>query len=362
MKKQYLNKLMKLINKNNYDAAFIAPSEDMKFLIGHSPGLCERFQGLFATKEGKCFYICNYLTVDEMKKILGEKTKIYGWFDGEVFTEVVEKAFEENDLIGKKIAVNSTARAFNILEIMDKVNVIFTNGKPLMEEIRIIKSHDEIEGLKKSAMIADEVFTEILAFIKPGLKESDIQNKIINTFIQKGAEPWTPIIASGLNSALPHYSGNDKIIQEKDIIIMDFGCKYNSLYSDMTRTVFVGGVTDEERKVYELVLKANIAGENKVKEGVLASDIDKTARQVIINGGYGQYFTTRLGHGIGFSGHEAPDIKGSNHRVLEKGMAFSIEPGIYIKDKFGVRIEDIVVISKNGREVINKSSKNIIVI
>lgn len=362
MREEYLDRLVKLINEKNYDAAFIAPSEDMEFLLGHSPSLCERFQGLFATNKGEYFYICNLLTVNEIKEVLGENTKVYGWYDGDIFTDTVERAFREYNLIGKTIAVNSTSRAFNILEIIDKVNVRFVNGKPLMEEIRIIKSEEEIEGLKKSAAITDEVFLELLTFIKPGMKEADIQNKINESFIKKGAEPSFAIIASGFNSALPHYTGNDRIIQEKDIIIMDFGCKYNSFCSDMTRTVFVGGITEEERKVYDLVLKANIAGESKVKQGVIASNVDKAARQVISQGGYGKYFTTRLGHGIGYSVHEAPDIKRSNHRELEQGMAFSIEPGIYMKDKFGIRIEDIVVISKNGREVINKSSKELIIL
>ncbi len=362
MREEYLDRLVKLINEKNYDAAFIAPSEDMDFLLGHSPNLCERFQGLFVTNEGEYFYICNLLTVDEIREVLGKKTKVYGWFDGDIFTDTVERAFRDYNLIGKTIAVNSTSRAFNILEITNKINVKFVNGKSLMEEIRIIKSDEELNGLRRAAEITDQVFTELRTFIKPGMKEADIQNKINESFIEKGAEPGFAIVASGYNSALPHYTGNDRIIQEKDIIIIDFGCKYNNFCSDMTRTVFVGGISEEEKKVYDLVLKANIAGESKVKEGVIASNVDKAARQIINQAGYGKYFTTRLGHGIGYSVHEAPDIKGSNHRELEQGMAFSIEPGIYMKDKFGIRIEDIVVISKNGREVINKSPKELIIL
>lgn len=361
MRKEYLSRLIELLNQTKTDAVFIAPSEEMKFLIGHSPYLCERFQGLFVTEKGEYFYICNLLTVDEMKEILGEKSKIYGWFDGDIFTDTVEKALKDHDLLGKTIGVNSTARAFNIRQIENKMDVEFVNGKPLLDEMRIIKSEEELENLRKASELTDEVLKELIPYIKPGIKEADIQNKIMELFSNKGVEGGG-LVASGPNSALPHYFGNQRVIQEKDIIIIDFGCSYNNMNSDMTRTVFVGGITEEEREVYNLVLEANIAGEAEAQEGAVSKDVDKAARWVIEEQGYGKYFTTRLGHGIGYSVHEAPDIKGSSDRVLEKGMAFSIEPGIYMNGKFGVRIEDIVIISQKGTEVINKFPKEIILL
>jgi len=252
----------------------------------------------------------------------------------------------------------------SILDIKNRINVNFVNGRPILEELRIIKSDEELENLRKAAAIADRVFEEILGYIKPGLQEKDIKEKIQELFIKNGAEgnSFNPIVASGPNSSKPHYNQYSRYIQEKDIIILDFGCKYKGLCSDMSRTVFVGGVTDEERKVYDIVYKAQDEGEKAVKEGVTAESVDAVSRNIIKEAGYGDYFLNRLGHGIGFSVHEAPDIKGGNKRVLEKGMAFSIEPGIYLPGRFGIRIENIMIIGKDGPEAINKANKEIVVV
>lgn len=362
IRKNYIDRLVGILNKEKIDAMLIAPSEEMEFLLGKSMHLCERFQALIVKNTGEFFYICNLLTVAEIQKVLGEDVKVYGWFDGDGYMDTVKKVFEEQGLIGKIIGVNSTERAFLILDIMKNIDVNFINGKPMLEDMRIIKNKDEIEKLRIAAKITDETFLDILKFVKPGMKEVDVANFIDKTFIEKGAEPGFTLICSGSNTAMPHYSGNQRIIQEKDILLLDFGCVYKGMCSDMTRTIFIGGVTEDERKTYEYVLEANIAGESKAKEGAYVPDIDKAARDVIDNSGYGDTFITRLGHGIGHSVHEAPEIKQTNKRYLEKGMAFSIEPGIYRVGEFGVRIEDIVVITENGTEVLNQSSKEIIVI
>ncbi|MCL2353822.1 MAG: M24 family metallopeptidase, partial [Defluviitaleaceae bacterium] len=173
--------------------------------------------------------------------------------------------------------------------------------------------------------------------------------------------PWG-IIASGENSAYPHYHAYDRVIQEKDMMILDFGCRYNGLYSDMSRTVFVGGINDEERKIYNIVLQAQEAGEAAAVTGAYIPDVDRAARSIIEDAGYGDAFLNRLGHGVGYMIHEAPDIKKNNHRKLEPNMAFSIEPGIYMPGKFGMRIENIVITTADGNEALNKSTKEIIIL
>lgn len=362
VRKEYINKLSSIMKKSNIDAMLICPSEEMEFLIGHNTHLCERFQALIIKNNGEYFYICNLLTVAEIQEVLGKDIKVYGWFDGDGYMDTAKIAFEENGLIGKTVGVNSTERACIILDIMKNIDINFINGKPMLEDMRIIKSAEEIENLKVAAKITDDTFLEILKFVKPGMKEVDVANFIDRTFIEKGAQPGFTLICSGPNSALPHYSGNQRVIQEKDILLLDFGCIYKGLCADMTRTVFIGGVTEEERKMYEYVLEANIAGESKAVEGAYVPDIDKAARDVVDKSGYGPTFVTRLGHGIGYSLHEAPDIKQSNKKYLERGMAFSIEPGIYRVGEFGIRIEDIVIITDKGREIINNASKEVIVI
>lgn len=362
MRKKYLDRLVGLLNNSNMDAILIAPSEEMEFIMGHNTHICERFQALIIKRDGSYFYICNLLTVGEIQDVLGPDIPVYGWFDGDEFTDTVKLAFEENDLMGKTIGVNSTERAFLILQIMESVDVKFVNGKPILEEMRMIKDEEEIANLRMAAHITDESFEELLKFIKPGIKEIDISNKMNEIFKAKGADVGFTMVCSGPNSSYPHYAGDQRVIQEKDIIILDWGCKYNNMCADMSRTVFVGGISEEEKKIYDIVLKSQLAGEAAAVEGAYIPDIDRASRQIIEEEGYGDYFFTRLGHGIGYSVHEAPDIKASNKRNLEKGMVFSIEPGIYIAGKVGMRIENIVAITENGTEILNQASNEIKII
>lgn len=362
MRKKYLDKLIKILQKNNIDAILIAPSEEMEFIMGHNTHLCERFQALIIKSDGDYFYICNLLTVDEVQNVLGPDVKVYGWFDGDIFTDTVKKAFEEQGLIGKTIAVNSTERAFIILQIMEAMDVKFINGKPVLEDMRMIKDEEELNNLRMAARITDESYEELLKYIKPGIKEADIARKMNEIFKEKGADEGFTMVCSGQNSSYPHYNSDQRVIQEKDIIVLDWGCRYNNMCADMSRTVFVGGITEEERKVYEIVKASQEAGEKAAVQGAYIPNVDKAAREIIENSGYGKYFFTRLGHGIGYSVHEAPDIKKSNDKTLEKGMVFSIEPGIYMAGKFGIRIENIVAVTEDGNEVLNKASKEIMII
>ncbi|SHJ54818.1 M24 family metallopeptidase [Paramaledivibacter caminithermalis] len=364
LNKKYIDKLIGIIKDEKLDAMFIAPSEDLEFLMGFSPHMDERFQGLFITKDGQLFYIVPKLNREEILDTLGNNGKVFDWGDGEGFLGVLAKSFEEYNLLYKTIGVNGTARAVNMLDIKTKLEVDLKNGKQILEELRIIKSGEEIEKLRVAAKMADDVFEQLVEFIKPGILERDIKDKIGELFMEMGADglSFEPIVASGPNSSKPHYNKDSRVIEEKDIIILDFGCKYKGLCSDMSRTVFVGDISKEEKKIYDIVYRANEAAEKYVKEGVAAESVDKVARNIIKEEGHGEHFLNRVGHGIGYSVHEAPYIKGGNERKLQKGMAFSIEPGIYIPGKFGMRIEDIVVISEKGVEILNKAPKEIIVI
>ena len=362
MRREYFDKLVRLIKESEMNAILITPSEDMQFLIGHTPYACERFQGMFIKENGEYFYVCNLLTANEMREQLGEGVKVYSWFDGEYYTDTIEKAFIDYDLMYKKIGVNSTVRGFHMIEIQNKTGVEFVNGNTIIEELRIIKSKIEIENLRKAAQIADETFMELIKYIKVGINESYLKEVMSNIFKSKGASRSYGLISCGLNTAYPHYNGEDGVVKEKDLIIFDIGCVYNEMCSDMTRTVFVGGIGEEEKKVYDIVLRANINAENMVAPNVYIPHIDNAAREIIEDEGFGEFFTTRLGHGIGYAVHEAPDIKKSNERFLEKGMAFTIEPGIYIPGKFGIRIEDVILVTENSKEVLNKATKSIIIV
>lgn len=356
-----IEKLTTLMKKNGLDAVLVCPSEELKFLIGFSPMMCERFQGMFVKSDGDIFYLCNSIYTGELEMVLGDK-RILTWYDSEFMEDAVYRLLEGEGLLGAKIGVNSTAPAFCVVEIAKKTGITFVSARPILEEMRIIKTEEELESLRISARIADKVFTEAIKFIKPGMKEQEIKDFVLSGMLRHGGtKPWA-LIASGPNSALPHYQGGDRVIQAQDVVLFDFGCAYNDMYSDMSRMIFVGGATEEQRRVYEICCKSTQAGEAACTLGAFIPDIDRASRLVIEEAGYGAFFTTRLGHGIGFMGHEAPDIKLSNPRKLEKGMTFTIEPGINLPGKFGMRVEDVVAITENGTEILNKTTHEMIIV
>jgi len=360
MRKNFIDKLVSLMNGSGLDAVLVCPSEELKFLLGFSPMMCERFQGLFIKSDGSVFYLCNVLYTGELKNHFSDMM-IYDWFDGDFMPEAVFKVLEKEGLAGKTIGVNSTAPAFSILDIAATAKITFVNAKPLFEEMRIIKAPEELENLRVSASIADKAFTEVIKFIKPGIKEADIRDFMFSTMIKNGGRDPFAIVATGPNSSYGHYLGGERAVESQDVVLLDFGCIYNDMCSDMSRMVFVGGISDEYRKIYEICRKSTEAGEAACFEGAFIPDIDRAAREIIANTEYKKYFDHRLGHGIGYMIHEAPDIKASNPRKLEKGMAFSIEPGINIPGKIGMRVEDIVAITENGTEILNKSTHDLIV-
>ena len=363
MRTEYFEKLVQRLKSQSIDAMLISPSEELLFIMGSSPRICERFQGLFIKNDGEYFYVCNLLTADEVRETLGED-KVFSWFDGEDYTEVVKGVLEHKGLLGSTIAVNSSAQPCCLCDISAATGIKFISGKPILEGVREIKTPEEMQNMRESCAVTDAVFAELLTMIKPGMTEGDLKLRILPSLFAKHGGlmvPGTGIVASGPNTGYAHYNKTDRVIQKQDTITFDIGCQYKEMRSDMTRTIFIGGITDRQREVYQLVLEANLAGEMAAVEGAYIPDVDK-ARDVIDKAGYGKYFTTRLGHGIGYMVHESPDMKQSNKRHLERGMAFTIEPGIYIPGEVGCRIEDTLLISDKGTEILFKTTKDIIIL
>lgn len=348
MNQIYFEKLVSEIEKQELDGMLIAPSADLSFLIGHTPLFCLRFQGLFVTREGDYFYICNLLTADEMREILPNK-KVYSWFDGDGFIETTRRALTEHKLIGKTIGVSSAVRAFNILEIESEIDVHFVSARNLCAEIRVIKTKDEIENMQKAVDIAVEAMNRTIPQIRAGLFEKEVQDILTGHMLELGAERASALVASGPNSGFAHYNSNTRQLLEGDTVLIDYACSYHGMLSDITRTFFLGEMSEKQIEVYELVRKSIQEAETVLEKGERwIPNIDKAARSIIQEGGYGEYFTTRLGHGLGYMPHESPDIKQNHERFLQPGMAFTIEPGIYINQEFGVRIEDCLVMTADG--------------
>ena len=359
----YMDKLVEALQEEKLDAMLICPSPELGFLTGYRPMMLERFQGLFVKSTGQCFYICNLIYKGEAEKAYRGSIPVYSWFDGDVMVDEVEKVLAKYDLCGKKIGVNSSAQAFNVLDIAERCGIHFVNGKDLLEGIRICKTHEELENMREAARIADSAFEAALKFIKVGMVEREVAQFMKKHMVdQGGTDPWC-LVAAGPNSSYPHYNDDSRVIADGDAIVLDFGCSYRGLGSDSSRTVFAGHVTDRLRTLYQYVDESNLAGEKAVALGVRACDVAKAARDVLEKYGYNETLINRVGHGIGYMEHEAPEIKLSNPTVLQKGMCFSVEPGIYLTDDVGMRIEDIVCINEEGEaEVLNKSPRDLFVV
>ena len=346
------DKLFDLMNENTLDAIMIAPSSDMEFLVDYHAHADERLNCLVLLADKRYFQISPLLNYEEAKVKYPDNAVFYKWADGDGFLETVKKSFTDFGLIGKKIGVNETIRAIDVLDFQELLDATFVNAHPMMEQYRIIKSNEEIAFMKRAGEIADKVMTEIKYFIKPGLYEYEVIEEIKRLYKENGADDisFSPIVATGRNSSMPHYNAGTSKIEVGDNVVVDCGCRYNNMCSDTSRTFFVGEPSEEQRRVYEICKRSTFSAQESALKGVTAGSVDKVARDIIVDEGYGDCFLNRTGHGIGFSVHEAPYIKPNSTLVLEEGMAFSIEPGIYIAGKFGMRVENIVVI-ENGKGV-----------
>lgn len=241
---------------------------------------------------------------------------------------------------------------------------------PLEDAVNVyreVKTEDEIAKLARAEQIGDEAFTEIVKFIhenwKDGLTEQRVALQLEYEMRLRGAEgtSFDTIAASGSNSSLPHAMPQPKLLTEGDFLTMDFGCMYQGYCSDMTRTIHIGEVVEsEQKKVYDTVLRAQLAALSVVKPGMVCSDVDKCARDIIADAGYGDYFGHGLGHSVGLFIHEEPRFSMKCDAVLKPGVVITVEPGIYLPGRFGVRIEDMIVVTEDGYQNLASSPKELI--
>ncbi|MCL2088917.1 MAG: aminopeptidase P family protein [Oscillospiraceae bacterium] len=245
-------------------------------------------------------------------------------------------------------------------------NIIFSEQagiSGIISDMRSVKSGAEIDRIKAAQSITDAAFEHMLEYLRTGLTELEVALEIERFIRKSGGLPAFDIIAvSGENSSLPHGTPGERVIQKGDLLTIDFGACLDGYNSDMTRTVAFGEIDGQKRRLYDTVLAAQELAVESVREGVLAKDADKTARDYIENSGYKDCFGHGLGHGIGLEVHENPFLSQKHKNALKEGMVVTIEPGIYMAGKYGVRIEDMVVVGKNGAENLTKSTKELIIL
>jgi D-alanyl-D-alanine dipeptidase len=280
---------------------------------------------------------------------------IADWTDGSDPYEAAAKLLEPRG----RYAISDSAWALHVLGLQralpDSAYFSMTAALPML---RAIKDDDELERLAAAGAAADAALEEIVKVRFAGRTERDIAGDLAGLLRRHGhSQVDFTVVGSGPNGANPHHEMGDREIEEGDMIVLDFGGLKDGYGSDTTRTVHVGEPTDEEREVFEVVRRAQQAGFEAVRPGVACQEIDRAARKVIADAGYGEYFIHRVGHGIGLTTHEPPYmVEGETHEI-EPGMCFSIEPGIYLPGRFGVRIEDIVTATGDGGRRLNNTSR-----
>lgn len=241
----------------------------------------------------------------------------------------------------------------------------FVNGSPIVDYTRQVKDEEEKERMCKSSLLNDDVMANIIPFMGKGMKEVELAAKVREFYKERGCSgvSFSPIVAFGAGAADPHHGVDETVGKYGDGVVIDIGGIKDDYCSDMTRTVFLGEVSDRQKEIYNIVLEANLRGIAAAKPGNRMCDVDLAARNYIEEMGYGQYFTHRTGHSIGLEDHEFGDVSAVNEDIIKPGQCFSVEPGIYLPEEgIGVRIEDLVLITEDGCEVLNKFTKDIIVV
>lgn len=240
----------------------------------------------------------------------------------------------------------------------------FTALENIFEPIIAVKDASELDALRTAVEITDKVFTDVVQNIEAGIPEREIAAEI--SFLQKiyggESDAFEPIVASGIHSALPHARPTEKMLGNREMLILDFGCTVNGYHSDMTRTIAIGKIPPVMKTVYRIVREAQQKAIDAVRSGIVAKKLDAIARNYIVKNGFGKFFNHSLGHGVGLQIHESPFLKSNSEEILQEGNTITIEPGIYLPGVGGVRIEDVVLVEKDGCKILTQSPKELMII
>lgn len=358
MHENRLTLLTKAMEEANLDTLLISHPSSIYYYTGYSVDPGERLLLLSIRRNLPPILYLNRL-FPQPNALPGNGT-VFAYSDGQdVLTQVSE------DLEGSHIGVDKFWASHFLLDLMAlKPDDTIVNGSPLVDTQRSIKSADEQAFMAQASALNDQAMTQIIAELSKGQSEKDMVQKLGQIYHELGCQGFSfdPIIAYGANAADPHHLTDDSLPHIGDSIVIDIGAIYQGYASDMTRTVFYGEADSKACEVYALVQQANQAAIDFIRPGIPFSQIDYAARKIIEDAGYGEYFTHRLGHFIGMDCHEAGDVSQYNHDVTQVGQIFSIEPGIYLPGQVGVRIEDLVLVTPDGCQVLNQVSKDLHII
>lgn len=362
-----LDKLTASLLNSKLDAVILNPGPTLKYLTGLNFHLMERPVVLFVAPGKDPVLVLPEL---ELPKVDLFPYKVQGIAYGEnplEWDDAFRKAAQALGVDGKRIGVEP--RQLRLLEFRHVKSgapeADFPDASDVLADLRLRKDKAEVDAMRVAVKIAQDALEATIPQIKVGMTEREVASELVMQLLKHGSEsemPFAPIVSAGPNSANPHASPTDRKLQAGDLLVVDWGAAYEGYISDLTRTFAVGEVDEECQKIHQIVQAANAAGRAAGKPGVPCANVDKAARDVIEKAGYGKYFTHRTGHGIGMEGHEAPYMRGDNMQILEPGMAYTVEPGIYLTNRNGVRIEDNMVITETGVESLSDMPREIRVV
>ncbi|MBE0682027.1 MAG: aminopeptidase P family protein [Anaerolineales bacterium] len=367
MTRSRLDKLTASLLNSGLSAVALNPGPTLTYLSGISFHLMERPVVLLVTPDKDPVLVLPEL---ELPKVDLFPYKVQAFTYGEnpsEWEDAFRKAAQALGLDGKRIGVEP--RQMRLLEFRHvkagAPEADYPDATDVLSELRLKKDKAEVDAMRQAVKIAQDALEAVIQKIKIGMTEKELSSELVMQLLKHGSEsemPFAPIVSAGPNSANPHASPTKRKIQTGDLLVVDWGAAHDGYISDLTRTFAVGEVDEEYKKIHKIVQESNAAGRAAAKPGVPCAAVDIAAREVIEKSGYGKYFTHRTGHGIGMEGHEAPYMRGDNMQLLEPGMAFTVEPGIYLAGRNGVRIEDNLVITEDGAESLSDMPREIRVV
>lgn len=358
-------KVQRLMSERGFDLMVLFPSSNMLYLSGFYDEPGERMLLFLVPREGDPVFVAPQLYEGQIKQE-SPFQDIRTWRDTDNPVDLLRRILADFELRkDAKVLVDDGMWATFVLALKRALpEASFSLASPIMSVLRIQKTPDEIRYLERAGAIVDEVFSEIIKMKLEGRTELSVAAILEEEMRRRGAEKvaFDTIVASGPNSALPHHRPGQRAIEPGDVVILDFGCRVRGYCSDISRTIVCGEPSKEVLAVYEIVKRAQEKAVQAVRPSIVAQEVDRAAREEISQAGFGEWFIHRTGHGIGIDVHEEPFIAEGNDLQLKEGMTFSVEPGIYLPERFGIRVEDIVVVTKTGAKRLNNCTHDLQVV
>ncbi len=364
MNQNRLSKIQDQLKQKGLKAMALVPGPNMLYVSGMHTHLSERPIVMLIPAEGEAGIVIPTLEAPKAKAAGIPENLIFNWGDDEGYMGAFQAACQTFGLAGSTIAVEKLYMRMLEWDMLEEFSAGIKRkyADPILNQLRLTKDEEEIGHLRKAIEIAENAMHALLPKIEIGMTEKQIAGMLSQLMTQGGSEgnPFGPIVSSGPNAASPHAVPTDRPIQDGELMIIDWGAIIHDYQSDITRTFAVGNVSDDLKAKYNIVKAANEAGIRVVSPDSDCSAVDEAARQVIDDSGYGEYFIHRTGHGLGLEIHEEPSMITGNRAKLVEGMTFTIEPGIYIPDEVGIRIEDDILVTANGYLVLTSFPKKLI--